>query len=762
MGLTNADLVIQVSLLVLALPLVAFVIQIFFGRFLPAGGDWLPTGAMFVAAVLSAYLFATRVYPGQGMEPVVWKHTWFEVSRFASASSFKVNLGITVDNMAVTMLTMVSGVSFLIHLFSWGYMAGDRRYPRFFAYMSLFTFSMLGLVLVNNLFFLFIFWELVGVCSYLLIGFWYEKKSAQNAANKAFIVTRVGDIGFLLGMMLVLYYVGSLDYETVFYSVENPAGIWQSAAGDPYMKWGLPALTVAGILVFFGAVGKSAQFPLHVWLPDAMEGPTPVSALIHAATMVAAGVYMVARLFPFFAGPGFFHGDFYHSQTLTFIALTGGITALLAATIAVVQYDIKKVLAYSTISQLGFMMIGLGVGALWAGMFHLITHAFFKALLFLGSGSVIHACHHEQDMRKMGGLRKKLPITYWTFLAGTLALAGVPFMSGFWSKEPILGAALSFGIFRGSWYHYAPFACGILAALLTAFYMIRAVGMTFHGDPKDHHVYEHAHESPWVMTAPLCVLGVAAVIAGGIGLPGVASDSKLAWTTDWMKKRVNAEALYDWTIQVRGDLQERGQFELPRGASAGRSDLAASGGGIVAPEPAALEIDPALTELVDHAEHQAHWPGFAAGIGVAALGILFGWLLFIGPWKSKDLVAGTQLLQWAKRVLANLYWIDWFYYKTFFAGVHGAKHFARLFDKYVLDFLIDTAAKLVERMSWVSGRFDYWAVDGTVRMTGEAVLEGGEQARKTQTGRLQEYLSMSILLIGLIFLVAIVVRTFAK
>ncbi len=751
---------IQLCLIVLALPLAAFTLQIFLGRFLPAGGDWLPTGAMFVCSILSLYLFCTRVYPDASWGPIVWKWNWIELTR-VGAKPFLVNFGVTADNMSITMLAMVTTVSFLIHLFSWGYMEGEKRYHRFFAFLALFTFSMIGLVLVNNLLFLFIFWELVGLCSYFLIGFYFEKKSAQNAANKAFITTRVGDVGFLLGMMIILMYVGNLDYESLFWSIQHPVGFWVDNNGQNLTMWGLPLLTVAGILVFYGAVGKSAQFPLHVWLPDAMEGPTPVSALIHAATMVAAGVYMVARLYPFFAGPGFFTGDYYHSQTLTFIALTGGVTALMAATIAVVQYDIKKVLAYSTVSQLGFMMMGLGVGALWAGMFHLLTHAFFKALLFLGSGSVIYGCHHEQDMRKMGGLKKKMPVTYWTFLAGTLALAGVPFFSGFWSKEPILTEALAWAMYRGAWYHWVPFVCGISAAFLTAFYLARAVGMTFHGEPKDHHVFDHAHESPWVMTGPLVILAVFAVLIGGIGVPFFEG---MPGKTKWFQRRVNAERIGDWYHAARNHLLQSedpktGFYFAADHASSAASDLAADGGDHHEPGEA---HDTSARGRMEEERHHAHWPTVGMASGVLAFGLYFGWLLFVGPWKGKDPVKKSPALQSAKRVLENLYYIDWFYYKVFFAGVHGAKHIARAFDKYVIETIVNTTGWLVERIAFVAGGIDYFLVDGMVRLAGAATLEAGEHARKTQTGRLQEYVAMSVILIGLIFVVAVLISVFAK
>jgi NADH-quinone oxidoreductase subunit L len=356
------------------------------------------------------------------------------------------------------------------------------RYGRFFLYLSLFCFSMLNLLIADNLFQVFVSWELVGVCSYLLIGFYYERPKASSAATKAFIVNRVGDAGFLIGMAIVWTYFGTFDFQEIFAKLNSP----------PLPHY---LFVIAGIGIFLGCVGKSAQFPLHTWLPDAMEGPTPVSALIHAATMVAAGVYLVGRVYPFFA-----------PEVLLIIAYTGAITLFLAATIALVQPDIKRVLAYSTVSQLGYMMLGLGIGGWVAGLLHLLTHAFFKALLFLGSGSVIFGCHHEQDLRKMGGLFWKMPVTAVTMLVGVLAIIGTPFFSGWYSKDQILGQALGYGSVHSE--HMILFILPLVTAGLTAFYMLRLWFLTFTGPPRDAHVHEHAHESPAVMTVPLLVLAV--------------------------------------------------------------------------------------------------------------------------------------------------------------------------------------------------------------------------------------------------------------
>ncbi len=480
------------------LPLAAFILVLFWGDRLPGRG-----AAVSIAGIVLAALAGLKVL-GEvlGGARADLTYTWVTVG------SRPLVVGFVVDPLSAIMLAMVGVVASLITIYSVGYMAGDPRVSRFFAYMSLFQFSMLFLVLADNFLFMYIAWELVGLCSYLLIGFWFERPAAARAALKAFITTRVGDFSMMIGILLLFLGIGSLRFDDIFHAIDLGG-------------YGGPALTVAAILVFGGAVGKSAQVPLHVWLPDAMEGPTPVSALIHAATMVAAGVYLVARVYPLF------YLSLGH-QALVVVAYVGGITALFAATMGVVEDDIKRVLAYSTISQLGYMMMGLGVLGYTAGMFHLITHAFFKALLFLGAGSVIHIVA-TNNLKQMGGLARAMPVTFWTFLAGTLALTGIPPFAGFFSKDAILTGAYAHD--RVLW------TLGTAGAFLTSFYMARLCWYTFSGSfrggepqgsglaPAAHTPAVHAasaaapslHESPPVMTVPLVILAVFAVFLGWIG-----------------------------------------------------------------------------------------------------------------------------------------------------------------------------------------------------------------------------------------------------
>jgi NADH-quinone oxidoreductase subunit L len=434
-----------------------------------------------IAAVIGAFVLSFILFGlNHGKPSHESALTWLSLEKF------QVQFGLRFDALSLLMILVVTGVAALIHIYSWGYMSGDPGFSRFFACVSLFTFAMLGIVLANNFLELFIFWELVGVASYLLIGFWYGRAAAADAGKKAFITNRLGDFGFLLGILTVWSALGSLRF----------ADLEQKLAANPGALGGMAA--TAGLLIFCGAVGKSAQFPLHVWLPDAMEGPTPVSALIHAATMVAAGVYMLCRVIFLLNG-----------TALTVISWTGGFTALLAALIAVQQDDIKRILAYSTLSQLGYMIMSVGLGGPASAMFHLITHAFFKALLFLAAGSVILTLHHEQDIWKMGGLVRRTPVTYWTFLAGTLAIAGAPFFSGFYSKDSILARAAEANV--------ALYALGLIVALLTSFYMFRLVFVVFFGGTRTE-VAEHAKESPAVMLIPLRLLAVFSLIGGYIGV----------------------------------------------------------------------------------------------------------------------------------------------------------------------------------------------------------------------------------------------------
>jgi NADH-quinone oxidoreductase subunit L len=411
------------------------------------------------------------------------------------SGQFHVNFGFLFDPLSAVMVLVVSGVSLIIHVYSIGYMHDDKGYGRYFTYLNLFVFSMLLLVLADNYLLMFVGWEGVGLCSYLLIGFWFEKKSAIDAGKKAFIVNRIGDFGFLLALFIIFWQVGSLNFSTVF----EQAHLFVA---------GGTLITAVTLLLFLGATGKSAQIPLFVWLPDAMEGPTPVSALIHAATMVTAGVYMIARSnVLYMLAP----------TSLAVVAIVGLATALLAGTIALAQNDIKRVLAYSTVSQLGYMFVACGVAAFSAGIFHLMTHAFFKALLFLGSGSVIHAMTGQQDMRSMGGLKKYMPITFWTFLIATLAISGIPGFSGFFSKDEILWRA-----FSSDYGSLLIYIVAVMTAGLTAFYMFRLVYLTFFGEERmDTHTKEHIHESPKVMTVPLSILALLSVVGGWVGIPHV-------------------------------------------------------------------------------------------------------------------------------------------------------------------------------------------------------------------------------------------------
>jgi len=479
------------------LPLASFLI-------LGLGGRWIKDQAHLVAvpAVVVSFLLSVLAF----LDVAEGHHTTLRLYTWLTSGSLDLHIGLTVDRLTAVMLLLVTAVSALVHIYTIGYMRGEPGYARFFSYIALFTFSMLMLVLADNFLQLFVFWEAVGLCSYLLIGHWYERPSACSAATKAFIVNRVGDFGFLLGLLLVWTTFGSLDYSEVFAKARDSAGTMLKLLHPLGGNWDVSAQTVICLLLFTGAIGKSAQVPLHVWLPDAMEGPTPISALIHAATMVTAGVFMVARLAPLYD---------LSPAAMTVVAVVGGLTMVLGATIAVTQTDIKRVVAYSTMSQLGYMMMACGLGAYTAGIYHLLTHGAFKALLFLGCGSVIIALHHEQDMRRMGGLKDKLPVTYWTFLIGSLALAGFPLTAGFFSKDEILVSAWVSGPLG-----QALAACGLLTALLTAFYSFRLVFVTFWGPSRvDHHHAAQVHEPSQTMTVPLVILAVLSIATGYLGIP---------------------------------------------------------------------------------------------------------------------------------------------------------------------------------------------------------------------------------------------------
>ncbi|MGH7044839.1 MAG: NADH-quinone oxidoreductase subunit L [Stellaceae bacterium] len=488
------------------LPLLASVIAGFFGRQIGDRGAQLVTcGALVLAAALSIPLFLQILAAGHPQ--VIPLATWI------AAGGVDVSWSIRLDTLSGVMIAFVSVVSAAIHVYSIGYMAEDPSIPRFMSYMSLFTFFMLALVTADNFVQLFFGWEGVGLMSYLLIGFWYDRPSANAAAIKAFVVNRIGDFGFALGIFAVFVIFGSLNFGTVF---AKAAGM--SGTSIDFLGWHLDALTLICILLFIGAMGKSAQLPLHVWLPDAMEGPTPVSALIHAATMVTAGVYMVARMSPLY--------EYAMPTALAVVGVIGATTCVMTATIGMAQNDIKKVVAYSTCSQLGYMFIGCAVSAYAAGIFHVFTHAFFKGLLFLCCGSVIHAMGGEQDMRRMGGLWRRTKITYVTMWVGALSLSGIPFFSGYYSKDAILDAAWASGtaVARYGW------CLGTFTAFMTAFYIARVMFMTFHGEPRaDEETMHHAHESAWVMLIPLIFLAIGAACFGKLGYSYFVGDNSVGF-----------------------------------------------------------------------------------------------------------------------------------------------------------------------------------------------------------------------------------------
>jgi NADH-quinone oxidoreductase subunit L len=494
-----------VAVAVVFLPLLAAVIAGFFMRVVGDRGSQLITcGALCLSAALSIPVFID-IMASTGPQII-------PLAQWIVAGGVDVDWSLRLDTLSGVMLVTVSIVSATIHVYSIGYMAHDPSIPRFMAYLSWFTFFMLILVTSNNFVQMFFGWEGVGLCSYLLIGFWYDRPSADAAAIKAFIVNRIGDFGFALGIFAVFVLFGSLDFGTVF--AKAPTVVDTSLE---FLGWKVPSLALCCILLFIGAMGKSAQIPLHTWLPDAMEGPTPVSALIHAATMVTAGVFMVARFSPLFE---------YAPTALALVGVIGGTTAIFAASIGMAQNDIKRVIAYSTCSQLGYMFFAAGVSAYAAAMFHLFTHAFFKALLFLASGSVIHAMGGEQDMRRMGGLWRKIPVTYAVMWVGSLSLAGIPFFAGYYSKDTILDAAWASGTPVG---RYA-FCLGILAAFMTAFYSWRLLFMTFHGETRaDEETMHHAHESPWVMLIPLLILATGATVLGFLGYDFFVGDDRASF-----------------------------------------------------------------------------------------------------------------------------------------------------------------------------------------------------------------------------------------
>ncbi len=670
---------ISLSIITLFLPLIGFSVLIFFGK--RFSKIYLFEVGILLAALIISIIIAFVKLTTYIDQDIIFAFTWIDFGVTPLIGAFKIDLGIKIDNITVLMLFVVNLISFLVHWYSIEYMKGDIRFTRYFAYLGIFTFSMLGIVLTHNILMMYIFWELVGLSSYLLIGFWYEKDSASDAGKKAFLVNRVGDIGMFLGILILFTNYHTFTFDEIYAQI---------AAGNlPFDSYAW--LTASGILIFMGAVGKSAQFPLHVWLPDAMEGPTPVSALIHAATMVAAGVYLLVRIFVMLT-----------ADAMLVIAIVGAITALVSATIALTQNDIKKVLAYSTVSQLGYMVMSIGIGAYAFAFFHLMTHAFFKACLFLGSGSVIHAMHHEQDIREMGGLKNKLPITYYTFLISSLAISGVPFFSGFLSKDGILAGSLAFGDLTGHW--LIP-VIGFSVALMTAFYMFRLVIVTFHGKPRNQEKYDHAHESPTAMAAPLIILSVLSIFIFYTPNP---FNSEAGWV------------LSDWIRTPEQVVPNEVRFDFMKSdAVTGQSEITHS-------------------QMYTDAVHHAHYPAMILSLVLAGIGILIAFMMYV--WSKIDSEKLKTKYNSLYKFSLNKWYIDEFYDASFIAGTHKSAKFLAWFDYNVVDGIVNGTATLGRFISSISGWFDKYIVDGLVNLF--ALINGffGLSLRRIQTGKVQTYI----------------------
>jgi len=662
----NPSMLLPVIVLI---PLVGFLINGIFGK------NFSKRTVTLIACAAAAFSFVFALcaffqFLGKSAETAALLN--FNYFNWIQAGDLKVAAGFQLDPLSAVMILVVTGIGLLIHIYSVGYMAHEGGYYRFFAYLNLFMFSMLTLVLANNFVLMFVGWEGVGLCSYLLIGFYFHKKSAGDAGKKAFIVNRIGDYGFMLGMFLIFVRFGTLDFSGVFEQVKSEVVGGSLLLGDPL-------ITAICILLFIGATGKSAQLPLYVWLPDAMEGPTPVSALIHAATMVTAGVYMVARCNGLFVmAPG----------AMRLVAVVGALTAIFAASIGLVQNDIKRVLAYSTVSQLGYMFLGCGVGAFTAGVFHLMTHAFFKALLFLGSGSVIHALSGEQDIRKMGGLKGKIPKTWLTMLVGTVAIAGFPPLAGFFSKDEILWQAFSSP--RG---HWVLWLMGAVAAGMTSFYMFRMMFLTFWGKPRmSPEVEHHIHESPGSMTLPLMILAAGSVVVGWLGIPHVMGQY----------------------LGHVGNAFER--FLEP-----------------VFEHPLKLEQS--------HGSESLEWGLMLLSVAIATVGLMLARSFYLKnpalPEKLRNRFHSIYI------TLLNKYWVDELYDALFVNRVKGIGTLLSRFDLRVIDGGVNGSASLTRLTASISGFLDFWLVDFAVRRS-DLIYYLSYPMRRLQTGLIQNYAAFTI------------------
>jgi NADH-quinone oxidoreductase subunit L len=700
-----SDLYRMAPVLILAFPFLGACIALFLERKNPKLTAVISTFAIGASCVVAAVV----VFKVWGESPAdhLGKVYAQDPADWVTLGKGTIRLGFHIDHLAAALLGMVTLCATMIHVFSNGYMAGDPRFGAFFRWIGFFTFSMLGLLVSDNLLTLFVCWELMGLSSYKLIGFFYYKESAYKAAIKAFMTTRIGDVGMFLGILLLYALTGSLRFQEIFAQIQSGAFQGQGVMGMEFQTLAL----LASVGLFIGAMGKSAQFPLHVWLPDAMEGPTPVSALIHAATMVAAGVYLVGRMYPLFS---------VHPAMLPIVCIVGTFTALFAGTIAVCATDIKKVLAYSTCSQLGFMFAGLGAGGILgyqAGMFHLVTHAFFKACLFLGSGSVIHAVH-TQEIGQMGGLWRKIPVTFWTWIIATAAIAGVPFTAGFFSKDAIL-LALATSEGHGL-AHHIRLGCMVLllgGAFLTAAYMFRVTALTFFGKPREQERYDHAHESP-VLYIPLVVLAVMAIAAGYF----------------WQHRFLAPENLFPHLGYLPGKYEGAALEAVKEGMA------------------------PAAFEAFEHQSHEFHvWHfrmlflAIPAGLG----GLLLGAFLYLTT-KGEEVRAKLRVpLAPVFHVWKNKYWIDEIYWATFVAGAVAVSRALAWFDREAVDGLVNFVGRFGIRLGNASGWADREIVDAQFVHGAAGLAYGaGGLFSKMQNGRVRVYVFQALLTTGVLALVA--------
>jgi NADH-quinone oxidoreductase subunit L len=737
------DQLIILSLVSLGLPLLAFVLVIFNQRPLGERAHLIATPAIAFSLVLSLYV-AWMKLKGAPQECIEWSFDWIRLGTIPGFGPAVLSNGVLLDNITAIMMVVVTGVSFLVHLFSSEYMKNDTRYARYFAYLGLFTFSMLGIILVNNFFGLLIFWELVGFSSYVLIAHWYERPAPQYAAKKAFVVNRIGDAAMWIGILLLFGTFHTFNFREIFGFVNQGLPITFTFLGfSPETT-----LTVAGILIFAGAIGKSAQFPLHVWLPDAMEGPTPVSALIHAATMVTAGVYLTARIFPLLTG-----------DAMLVVACTGAFTSFLAATIAITQTDIKRVLAYSTVSQLGLMIMSIGAGAVSAGIFHLVTHAAFKACLFLGSGSVIHAMHralhdthdHEtdaQDMRNMGGLLKRMPVTGWTFLVATLAISGLPLMAGFMSKDEILGGTMAYGSLQGGIAQALPYI-GFGVTMLTAFYMWRQAFLVFFGEPRKPALIAQVRESPKIMTIPLVIL---AVLSLWIWYGRNPVDPDSGWfLSKWVK--TPAQVIPPQTAPQGIGYRVQGiaakpytQNSIPSDQTFGYTIAPSAQNGI------ALPSSP-MPHQVALENERSSVSSFAMLISLSAavLGFLLAGFLYVMKQGLGSRIARifNPLYQFSIRG----WYIDEIYDYAVVGTVLLTARVAIWTDENILDGIVNASARVTVFAARMVGWFDKYVVDGIVTLVGATVQFLGLMTRSIQTGRIQTYLAWVIAGVVVLFVI---------